>query len=644
MERDGLAAPRRRRPNPRGYPALDGIRAVAVVAVLLYHFGVHGLRGGFLGVDVFFVLSGYLITGQLVTRWVLGGRITLRAFWVARARRLLPALVAVLVGSTTAVIVFDRAQLDLFRGDVAAAATYSSNWWYVFHQRSYFAAAGRPPVLQHLWSLAVEEQFYAIWPLVVAVVMAIWAGTRARLRMLLVISVSVGLGSSLVMGVGSALSHAPAAGDPSRWYFGTDSHVTGLMAGAALALARRGDGLGAETPTTPKPAARPLHTWSGIGALVALLIALSQTGEFSVWLYRWGFLAVSLLTVVVIAVATRPGVLASVLDRPILRAIGRRSYGLYLWHWPVACFTRPGLDLPISNGGALALRLGLTLLLAEVSYQWIELPVRRLGWRSVWRGVSQARVGSFRAPTVIAVAVASLVTGVMLPATAAPTEPHYASGGTVYVSRPGHPGSVHIETPHTSPRTRMTGSRHPVVAPHETTPTAATPQRRPAPHARSDLRHYDLAVYGDSVALGAIPRLAATFRSVTNDAAVGIQSWTLLPELTADADAGRLDGRIVLIHTGDNGVISRSQLSSALDALSTAARVVLAVPYVPRTWQDSNHGLVASVAGDYRNVVLMDWAGAVQAHPGDVGSDGIHLTATGERAYAAMVAEAAVGH
>jgi peptidoglycan/LPS O-acetylase OafA/YrhL len=644
MERDGLAAPRRRRPHRRGYPALDGIRAVAVVAVLLYHFGVSGLRGGFLGVDVFFVLSGYLITGQLVTRWVLGGRIALGAFWVARARRLLPALGAVLVGSTTAVIVFDRGQLDLFRGDVAAAATYSSNWWYVFHQRSYFAAAGRPPVLQHLWSLAVEEQFYAIWPLVVAVVMAIWAGTRARLRVLLAISVAVGLGSSLVMGIGSAISHAPEAGDPSRWYFGTDSHVTGLMAGAALALARRGDGLGSETPTTPC-AARPLHTWIGIGSLVALLVALSQTGQFSVWLYRWGFLAVSLLTMVVIAVATRPGVLATVLDRPILRAIGRRSYGLYLWHWPVACFTRPDLDLPISNGGAIALRLGLTLLLAEVSYQWIELPVRRLGWRSVWRDVSQARLGSFRAPTVIAVAVASLLAGVMLPASATPTEPHYASDGTVYVSRAGHPGSVHIQTPRrTPPPTRMPGSRHPVVAPHKTTPTAPMPRRRPAPKARSDLRHYDLAVYGDSVALGAIPRLAATFRSVTNDAEVGIQSWTLLPELSADADAGRLDGRIVLIHTGDNGVISRSQLRSALDALSAAARVVLTVPYVPRPWQDSNQRLVGSFAGDYRNVELMDWAGAVQAHPGNVGSDGIHLTATGERAYAAMVADAAAGH
>lgn len=149
-------------------------------------------------------------------------------------------------------------------------------------------------------------------------------------------------------------------------------------------------------------------------------------------------------------------------------------------------------------------------------------------------------------------------------------------------------------------------------------------------------------VYGDSVPLGAIPDLAATFRSVTNDAEVGIQSWTLLPELTADARVGTLDGAVVLVHTGDNGVINGDQLRAALDALDHAARVVLAVPYVPRPWEDANRSIIESVAGHYPNVVLLPWATAVLSHPDLVWSDGIHLTPTGEAAYADEVAAAAV--
>jgi peptidoglycan/LPS O-acetylase OafA/YrhL len=661
------------------------------------------MRGGFLGVDVFFVLSGYLITGQLTTRWVLGDQVGLGSFWMARARRLLPGLGALLLGTTTAVLILDRSQVVLFRGDVTAAATYSSNWWYIFHQRSYFVAAGRPPLLEHLWSLAVEEQFYLVWPLVVACVVLLCKGPEKRLRVLIGVALSIALASSLVMGLGSALSGAPEAGDPSRWYFGSDSHIMGLLIGASLALWRQGDGLGAGGRVVRMPPATGRDTVIGVSALLLLLYALSQTDEFSVWLYRWGFVAVSLLAAVVIAVATRSGPLAAVLSPPILRLIGNRSYALYLWHWPVACFTRPGVDVPLSNAEVLVVRLGLTFLLAEASYRWIERPVRQRGWQTFWRSVASSRIGSVRAPTIITVFVTALVTGVMMPATASPAGANLAAGGTVYVSRPGQPGSLRIspgdgrggaghgmepsrgqrptsragsaramapppymQRPTTSVpgsategqhggthahRTAHGGAHHRIThhsrthhgkAHHGSTRTggaARTPTR--PPRRIPALRRYNLAVYGDSVPLGAIPDLAATFRSVTNDATIGVQAYTLLPELTADASSGILDSDIVLIHTGDNGVISRSELAAALHALSGAIRVILAVPYVPREWEADNLSTVASVVGSYPNVRLLPWDAVARHHPEYLWSDSIHLTPTGERAYAQLVASAA---
>jgi peptidoglycan/LPS O-acetylase OafA/YrhL len=640
-------------------PALDGIRAVAVLAVMFYHFGVTGSQGGFLGVDVFFVLSGYLITGQLVTRWVLGGQVSLRRFWLARARRLLPGLGALLLGTTTAALVFDRSQVRLFRGDVTAAATYSSNWWYIFHQRSYFVASGRPPLLQHLWSLAVEEQFYLVWPLVVVAVVMLCRNVQARRWVLLAVALSLALASSLVMALGSAASSAPQAGDPSRWYFGTDSHAMGLLIGAALALLRWGDQLGAARIVARRPA-NTIETVAGTAALMVLLYTLSQTDQFSVWLYRWGFVAVSLLAAVVVATATRPGPLAAVLSPPVLRGIGKRSYALYLWHWPVACFTRPGLDLPLPGSVVLLIRLGATFALACASYRWIERPVREFGWARFWSSVSRLRIGALRAPTIVTACVTAMFTAVMLPAGASTAGPHLASSGAVYVpgigssrttrppsSKSGHAAGSQSPSGNGQPsQPHLPGIQQPTVRQPSTPDDENNPGGHPVPTApptrASQLRDYNLVVYGDSVALGAVSDLATRFRSVTNHAVEGIQAWSLLPEVKADASAGRLDGDIVLIHTGDNGIISKDELTSALQALHGAARVILVEPYVPREWQSDNLQIIQSMAGGFSKVILMPWGATAQAHSEYLWDDGIHLTPTGERAYTDMVATAAV--
>ncbi|WP_188836418.1 acyltransferase family protein [Flexivirga endophytica] len=660
-------------------PALDGLRAVAVIGVLLYHFGVPHSAGGFLGVDLFFVLSGYLITGQLMTRWVYGapvGAASFRTFWAARARRLFPSLGAMLAVTTAVVAVGDRVQLPEYRGDLSAAATYTSNWWYVFHHRSYFVATGRPPLLQHLWSLAVEEQFYLVWPVVVLLVTLVVHKRWARKGVLLLVTVGLTAVSALVMGVGSALAQVPQLGDPSRWYFGSDSHAIGLLVGSTLAIARGGDGLGERRHTTPRHADR----WStavGFAALAAVLALLSEAAEYSTRLYRFGFLLFSVLVAVVIAVAVQHGPLERVLGVPLLRAIGRRSYSIYLWHWPIACMTRPGLDLPWPDWQVFLLRVALTLALTEATYRLIESPVRRNGWPALWHRLREWRVGPARGSALAQAFGLVLVAAICAPAgIAAPHQSAYAAGA-VYVQcttradgtsrlptnapagarcAPGASGTTaagpaptRSGVPHSSAGTEHASATHTTEAAGQTprptaTPLPTTRQAVPPPPRDADqLRSISLAVYGDSVPLGAVPELTGEFASVANHAVEGEQAWDLLPELNGDARSGALDGKVVLLHTGDNGLIPESQLRQALDALRGARRVIVATPHTPREWESHDVALLRSVVPDYGNTRLMDWNAAVTDRSSWLWSDGIHLTASGGQAYAHLVARAVTG-
>ena len=245
-------------------PGLDGLRALAVVAVLLYHAGLASVPGGFLGVEVFFVISGYLITALLVTEWRRRGRIDLAAFWMRRARRLLPALYLVVVATLAYAVLFLPGEVAGLRGDALSAFGYVTNWYLIFGDESYFEAMGRPSLLRHLWSLAVEEQFYLLWPPMVAVGISLGA-RRRRLRRLMFVSLAVAGGSALLM----AALYAPAI-DPSRIYYGTDTRATGLLFGAALAFVwRPGERTSRETCARlarrgSRPAGRLRRRWGWI--------------------------------------------------------------------------------------------------------------------------------------------------------------------------------------------------------------------------------------------------------------------------------------------------------------------------------------------------------------------------------------------
>jgi peptidoglycan/LPS O-acetylase OafA/YrhL len=352
-------------------PGLDGVRAVAVLAVLLYHGQVGWARGGFVGVDIFFVLSGFLITGLLVAEWQRWGSIDVRQFWLRRARRLLPALFLVLVAvSLGAATIASPAERGALRGDALATLGYIANWRFVFDHQSYFAQYDEPSPLRHMWSLGIEEQFYLIFPLLLVALLALGLRRRAL---------------AVAFGVGAAASAALAAAmftpgtDPSRVYYGTDTRLEALLVGAVAALLAR-------ERTETRPAAYvsvagrlvplPGRRSAGLFGLAGLAVVVIAARDTADWLYRGGFLLVALLAVlVVVAAADDRSTTARLLSWEPLRRIGLVSYGLYLWHWPVYVVLTP--DRVGATGPALlVLRLAATGLLAAGSYVLVEQPVR----------------------------------------------------------------------------------------------------------------------------------------------------------------------------------------------------------------------------------------------------------------------------
>ncbi|NJN19777.1 MAG: acyltransferase, partial [Oscillochloris sp.] len=349
---------------------LDGLRALAVIAVLLYHAGYY-LVGGYLGVESFFVLSGFLITTLLVADFRRHGRIRLGSFWLRRIRRLLPALILTLAGTLLLTALLAPGELQALGADMLAALLYVMNWKLIIAQQSYFDAFSRPSLIQHLWSLAIEEQFYLFWPLLCA------AGMRLlRPAGFLAAVLAAALGSSLLMA-----GMYDAGVDVSRIYYGTDTRASALLIGAALALIW--------TPERRQSQNRRRDLAlevAGVPALLLLLAAYVWLYEQHPLLYLGGFQVVTIATAIVIAAATAPAarLLPALLETRPMIWIGRRSYSLYLWHWPIFLLVPPDALGAESRWPVEVLRFGLTVLLAAASYRLVEQPVRSHGFRGAW--------------------------------------------------------------------------------------------------------------------------------------------------------------------------------------------------------------------------------------------------------------------
>lgn len=625
-----------RRKGEMGYlPGLDGIRALAVLGVMLYHADLPWMPGGFLGVDVFFVLSGFLITSLILEEFDRRGRIDFKAFYIRRARRLLPALLLMLavVGVAAAFVYRDAA--PAFRTDALASLFYVNNWWYIVADQSYFEFIGRPPLLKHLWSLSIEEQFYLIWPAITLV--ALKFGKR---RAVLITALVGAIASTVWMAVLSISNGYPDLADPSRAYFGTDSHIMGLLIGAALATVWRPGRL----PTRLVPGAKILLTSIGFASLLAIIWVFWQVGEFDGWLYRGGFLLFALLVAVLVAMASHPGSpFGAMLGTQPWRYIGQRSYGLYLWHWPVFMVTRPDLDIGLDGLPLLILRFGLTFGIAELSYRFVEMPIRRGAIKRFideWRGAGDEERAHLTQRVLVGsgVGIAAIaLTGAGL-ATAPTTEEQLAPDVAAAIGiDDGGPTSILIDaTPRPSPTPDATPDAN--VSPSTEAPTVEpTPTVDAGPPQNAN---GILTAIGDSVMLGVAGHLQDKVKKTSVDAEVSRQASGVLERVEALAAADLLAPTVVL-HTGTNGIVTEDQLRAMLEILSDRDRVVVVNVNVPRRWTDPNNEIIAAVVPDYPNAVIADWASVSAGRADFFVSDGVHPTWEGTKAFVKEIRRAA---
>jgi peptidoglycan/LPS O-acetylase OafA/YrhL len=606
---------RGRRAGEMGYlPGLDGIRALAVLGVLLYHGDLTWMRGGFLGVDVFFVLSGFLITTLIVEEYNRSGRINFKRFYLARARRLLPALLLmlVIVGMLAAFIYRDSAAQ--FRADAIASLFYVTNWWYIVSDASYFEAIGRPPFLQHLWSLAVEEQFYLLWPALTLILLR-WRGRRG----VFYVAIGGALASTAWMAFLAITNGYPQEADPSRAYFGSDSHIMGLLLGAALAMVWRPGRLS----TRLTAGAKAVVTVVGFLALLVVLYFFWQVGEYSNFLYRGGFLVLSGVVCVLIAAASHPGApFGKLIGTQPWRYIGQRSYGLYLYHWPIYVITRPELDVPLDGPALLGLRLGLTFLVAEISYRYVEIPIRRgaIGaFITRWREADPDE-RSYLGRRVLAssgVAIAALgLMGAGL-ATAKPVDQAIPADVAAAIGiDDGGPTQILIDDPSATPNDGASA---------DSPSGSGAPDTSSAPSADGLPTNSNgaLTAIGDSVMLGIASQLMDKIDGSKVDAEVSRQASGVLERVQKLSKKGLLAPTVVL-HTGTNGILTEDQLREMLDILSDRERVVVVNTNVPRSWMEPNNELIAKVVPDYPNAVIADWYSVSADNPEYFVSDGTH--------------------
>ena len=610
-----------------------------MLAVIGFHEGASELSGGFLGVDVFFVLSGFLITDLLVSRYDRLGRLDLKDFWSRRARRLLPALALMLIVVSAAATVIEPGQGTSLRMALLAAVTYTSNWYQILHHVSYFASLGlfaAPPPLDHLWSLAIEEQFYLIWPLILWLLILRLNGQRARVTATLILAAM----SALAM----ALEYSP--GDPSLVYYGTDTHASALLIGAALALV-----LPLRTVASlPTAQVRRLDAAGVVGLVLLAWAAGHFTGNDRA-VYPAGLILAAVGAAGLVVAAAGTGVIAAMTSLPPLRWIGIRSYGIYLWHWPVialaGAITGPGP----TSAWLWFIEAAVAVALACLSWQFVEAPILRDGFLATcarWRALVDEglRPVGARRRLVPMVVAASALTAIAVagygvarpPGSAAPAGllRQVAEGQRISAGSQATAQSTHGAT---SAASRPTGLTPTVAGPSASPASASLP---PVSACRSSAARppkvsgRQVTAIGDSVMVASAAALDAALPGIYINAQVGramIAGLSVIQALLADGELRHY----VVVGLGTNGPVSTAQIRQLRSLIGPDRDLILVNTFGPMPWEASVNAVLDAAAQHTARVSLADWHAAIAAHTDLLWPDGIHPQPSGAKVYARVV-------
>ncbi|WP_339148674.1 MULTISPECIES: acyltransferase family protein [unclassified Sutcliffiella] len=612
---------------------LDGLRALAVLFVIAYHFNFSWAKGGFLGVSIFFVLSGYLITSIILPDHGERFTINLRKFWVGRMRRLLPAAYVMIMVIIVWVTLFDKELLHTVRGDAVSSLLYTSNWWFIFHEVSYFDSFGAPSPLKNLWSLAIEEQFYLIWPIVLAIGLYIF---KKQSKFAIFV-----FGGAIFSAILMGLLYEPMA-DPSRVYYGTDTRSFELLMGCWLALVWPMKRLSSNKLSIKHHLTLDIIS---ILSLAIFIFCLLFVDEYQELLYRGGMFLICLNAMILIACICHPAsFLGHLLAWKPLRWIGKRSYGIYLWHYPVMVLSTPVYQIGNPEYWLIASQLIFTFILAELSYRFIEMPIQQHGFRLFfqshfvinrikWRSSPFARkalTGLF--PLVFLVFVIG-ITGLFIDEEQKDAMVSYPA--TVKINDGESLGkndeNKEIKESEINPSDQVIDEVYKPeideeISQKEIMNTNDEPLHQP---------YTGILAIGDSVMIDLAASLQKIFPNITIDAEIGRQVSQAVKLAPSYADFNHPE-KAVIIHLGTNGYFTEHQIDTLLNSFSEA-QIYLINTRVPRPWEGKVNQAFYKKAQEYENVKLVDWHSEAIDHPEYFVADGVHLLPKGIEALTDLI-------
>ena len=581
--------------HTRYMPGLDGLRAIAVIGIIIYHLNKQWLSGGFLGVDTFFVISGYLITSLLLFEYESTGIINLKQFWLRRIKRLIPAVLVLVVTVTLATLIFKPEQIISIKHDAFAAIFYVSNWWYIATDVNYFEQFAFMP-LKHLWSLAIEEQFYIVFPIVLIALLLKIKKYRNVTLIFWIISLI-----SLLLMVWIPQPHM----QHSRVYFGTDTRLQTMLLGVILAFIWPPFKL----KQNPNPSLRFIIDSIGAIGILILLLLFIKVDDNSDWIYNGGFYLISGITLFVIISVVHPsGYFAKLIGNPFFVYIGKRSYSLYLWHFPVISFLHSYYvegQVPLY---VYALDILLTIFFAEISYRFIETPFRKQGFKAL-------SINKYKKSTLIR----TILLGVILLPTI------FIFAGTF-----DRLGKGQINNKSTSYNTAEIDKYmvRPIPVDDVNFLGDSNFKKDKDNEVYSDLSPL---LIGDSVMVDIGETFKTHVPNATIDGKVGRNLYEAIPLTDEKYKSYNYKSKQVILELGTNGDFSEAQLDELIGKYGKA-NVYLINTRVPRSYEGHVNQVMSDAAKKHHNVTLIDWYQRSKGHSEYFAPDGIHLEPSGVKA------------